>query len=236
LASLNAGVAAVWLHSSSRRGELEQGELEQGELEQGELEQGELEQGELEQGELEQGELRGHLKRGPDVGPGGGPMSGLVTAGAQRITRPPLMTIVSPVRYELDCTRRTGAAVILTSHYLADIEALCDRVMTISQGRITFNGSLAHLKGLAGNRQRVTARLSRPLDGAVLDGALLAGGALDGLGTLVEHTPATVVLEVARGRAGAVVGALERLDGVTDVSLTDPSLEETLRDLYRASP
>ncbi len=133
-------------------------------------------------------------------------------------------------------TRRAGAAVILTSHYLADIEALCDRVMTISQGRITFNGSLAELKGLAGDRQRVTARLSRPLDGAVLDSAFLTGTALDGLGTLVEHTPATVVLEVARGRAGAVVGALEQLDGVADVSLADPPLEETLRDLYRVSP
>jgi hypothetical protein len=58
----------------------------------------------------------------------------------------------------------------------------------------------------------VTARLSHPLDLS----------AFDGLGTLVEHTTATVVLEVTRGRAGAVVGALEQLDGVTDVSLADP--------------
>jgi len=41
---------------------------------------------------------------------------------------------------------------------------------------------------------------------------------------------------VTLSRAGAVVGSLELLDGVSDVSLGDPPLEETLRDLYRLTP
>ncbi len=57
----------------------------------------------------------------------------------------------------------TGAAVILTSHYLADIEALCDQVMTISHGSITFRGSLTELKDMPGDRKRVTARTTEPL-------------------------------------------------------------------------
>jgi len=120
----------------------------------------------------------------------------------------------------------TGAAVILTSHYLADIEALCDQVMTISHGSITFRGSLTELKQMAGDRKRVTARTTAPLP-------LLE---LEALGTVVEQTVGTVVLEVPRSRAGAVVGSLELLDAVSDVSLADPPLEETLRDLYRLSP
>ena len=56
---------------------------------------------------------------------------------------------------------------------------------------------------------------------------------LESLGTVVEQTPGTVVLEVPRARAGATVSALETLDAVLDVSLGDPPLEETLRDLYR---
>ena len=55
-------------------------------------------------------------------------------------------------------------------------------------------------------------------------------------GTVVEQTAGTVVLEVPRSRAGAVVGNLEMLEAVSDVSLADPPLEETLRDLYRLSP
>ena len=120
----------------------------------------------------------------------------------------------------------TGAAVILTSHYLADIEALCDQVMTISHGSITFCGSLTELKEMAGDRKRVTARTTAPL----------ALSELEALGTVVEQTAGTVVLEVARSRAGAAVGSLELLDAVSDVSLADPPLEETLRDLYRLSP
>ena len=80
----------------------------------------------------------------------------------------------------------TGAAVILTSHYLADIEALCDQVMTISHGSITFRGSLTELKDMAGDRKRVTARTTEPLP----------PDALQSLGHVVEQTPGTVVLEV----------------------------------------
>jgi ABC-2 type transport system ATP-binding protein len=127
-------------------------------------------------------------------------------------------------RFVGDYVRLTGAAVLLTSHYLADIVAMAGQVMTISHGRITFTGSLHELTTRAGDRKRVTARLNRPLP----------TDAVRGIGDVREHTPSTLVVEVARGSAGAVVGVLEGLDGVADVSLADPPLEETLRDLYAA--
>lgn len=122
--------------------------------------------------------------------------------------------------------KSTGAAVILTSHYLADIEALSDRVMTISAGSITFDGSLGELKAMAGDRKRVTAQLTSSLPATDLER----------LGRVVDHTAASVVLDVPRAGAGAAVAALELLDEVSDVSLADPPLEETLRDLYRLDP
>ena len=116
----------------------------------------------------------------------------------------------------------TGAAVILTSHYLADIEALCQEVMTISHGRLTFTGTLAELRAMAGDQQRITVRLAAPL----------AADAVVGLGDVREHTATRLVVEVPRGRAGHTLGVLERLDGVAGVTLGDPPLEETLRTLY----
>lgn len=121
---------------------------------------------------------------------------------------------------------RTGAAVILTSHYLADIMAMAHRVTTISSGRITFTGSLAQLQAMAGDRKRVTARLDRPAPVALFEG----------LGAVVIHSPGMVELEVSRAAAGRAVGALEQVEAVSDVSLADPPLEETLRELYRTSP
>jgi ABC-2 type transport system ATP-binding protein len=123
-----------------------------------------------------------------------------------------------------DYVRRTGAAVLLTSHYLADIEALSDSVMTISQGHITFIGSLHELQTVAGDEKRITVLLSQPI----------AAHAVAHLGEIREHTETSLVLQVQRGAAGEAVGVLERLPGVVDVSLTDPPLEDTLRDLYAA--
>jgi ABC-2 type transport system ATP-binding protein len=129
-------------------------------------------------------------------------------------------------QFVADYVNTTGAAVILTSHYLADIEALCDGVVTISRGAITFSGSLGQLQAMAGDHKRVTARLSTAVPAVQFDG----------LGQVLEHTPGQVVLDVPRGSAGAVVGALEQLQGVSDVSLADPPLEETLRGLYELAP
>lgn len=41
--------------------------------------------------------------------------------------------------------RRTGATIILTSHYMADVEALCSRLMVIHQGQLLYDGPLAQL-------------------------------------------------------------------------------------------
>ena len=41
--------------------------------------------------------------------------------------------------------QRHGATVLLTSHYMADVEALCRRVIVIHHGRILFDGALSSL-------------------------------------------------------------------------------------------
>ena len=41
--------------------------------------------------------------------------------------------------------RRTGATVLLTSHYMADITALCPRVLLVHQGRLFHDGPLEAL-------------------------------------------------------------------------------------------
>src|SRR6187401_2317690 len=44
-----------------------------------------------------------------------------------------------------ECNRRHGATVLLTSHYMADVVALCKRVIVIHHGRILFDGALSYL-------------------------------------------------------------------------------------------
>src|SRR5690348_3936337 len=41
--------------------------------------------------------------------------------------------------------RRTGATILLTSHYMADVTALCERIVIIHQGQLKYDGSIADL-------------------------------------------------------------------------------------------
>jgi ABC-2 type transport system ATP-binding protein len=73
----------------------------------------------------------------------------------------PLMeaTFREVIREELQSER----TVLLSSHILAEVEALCDRVSIIRAGRIVESGTLAELRHLT--RTSVTAELAAPPDG-----------------------------------------------------------------------
>jgi ABC-2 type transport system ATP-binding protein len=71
----------------------------------------------------------------------------------------PLMEAV--FRETVEEARRAGRSVLLSSHILAEVEALCDRVSIIRNGRNVESGSLADLRHLT--RTSVTAETARPL-------------------------------------------------------------------------
>jgi ABC-2 type transport system ATP-binding protein len=58
---------------------------------------------------------------------------------------------------------RTGATVLLTSHYMADVEALCQRVIVIHHGRLLFDGALADLAARFVAHKTVTVEFTDPL-------------------------------------------------------------------------
>lgn len=125
-------------------------------------------------------------------------------------------------RFVRDYVDRTEASVLLTSHYLVDVESLSDRVITIARGRLTFTGTFEDLRARAGDRKHLTVRLRTPIDPA--DAAVH--------GRVLEQTDARLVLEVDRERSGPVISELQQMAAVIDVSLADPPIEETLADLY----
>ncbi|GIG41804.1 ABC transporter ATP-binding protein [Cellulomonas phragmiteti] len=131
-------------------------------------------------------------------------------------------------RFVAEYVRRSGACVLLTSHYLADIDALCEDVLAISQGRLTYRGSLRAIQEMADDSKRVRARLAQPLQAGTL--ARLGSDV-----TVVDHSATQLVLTMPHGRAGAVVQELERVGAVTDITMGAPPLEESLSRLYRGS-
>jgi ABC-2 type transport system ATP-binding protein len=117
---------------------------------------------------------------------------------------------------------RFGATVLLTSHYMEDVAALCPRVIVIDRGQLIFDGKLDALVKQVRPDKRLRLRLSRPVD--LQD--------LEGLGTVVERDSAQVTLLVSQARMQeAVTQAMARLP-LVDLTVEDPPLEEVMQDLF----
>jgi ABC-2 type transport system ATP-binding protein len=117
---------------------------------------------------------------------------------------------------------RFGATVLLTSHYMDDVIALCPRVIVIDKGRLRFDGKLEDLTRSLRPEKSVAVRLSRPVAAAELErfGPITARGE----DRVVFQWPQ----EVLRDRIGRLMAELP----VVDLTVEDPPLEEVLRDLF----
>ena len=129
----------------------------------------------------------------------------------------PLMEEV--FRQCVDEERDNGRTVLLSSHILAEVEALCDRVSIIREGRTVETGTLAELRHL--RRTSITAELADAPDG-------LAG--LAGVHDLTVEGH-RVHCEVDTAQLDAVLGTLSRA-GVRSLVSQPPTLEELFLQHY----
>ena len=119
--------------------------------------------------------------------------------------------------------RDTGRTVLLSSHILAEVEALCDRVSIIRNGRTVETGSLSDLRHLT--RTSISAELAAPPNG-------LANH--DGVHDLsVEGN--RVRFEVDTAELGSVLAQLTAV-GVRTLSSRPPTLEELFLRHYEDEP
>ncbi|MGQ9505714.1 MAG: ABC transporter ATP-binding protein [Thermogutta sp.] len=112
--------------------------------------------------------------------------------------------------------------VILTSHYMKDVAALCRRVVVIFDGGIIYDGSLTGLVEHLGNYKIVTIRFS--------DGNIPAD--LARFGHIILREPPRVKLRVPRSDATEVIRAVLTRYLADDVSVEDPPLEELIAGLF----
>ncbi|RIV41457.1 ABC transporter ATP-binding protein [Micromonospora radicis] len=106
-----------------------------------------------------------------------------------------------------------GASVLLSSHVLAEVEALCDRVSIIREGRVVESGTLAELRHLA--RTTVTVETVRPLTGVAQLPGVHEVRTVDG----------RVRLEVEPAHLDTLLGHLVRFQ-VRALTSAPPTLEE----------
>jgi ABC-2 type transport system ATP-binding protein len=118
--------------------------------------------------------------------------------------------------------RRHGATIILTSHYMADVTALCRRVIVIDHGRILFDGPLASLAERLAPFKVIAIDLDRDADGYDFGR----------LGEVLSHDNRKVTLRVARDEAAAITGRLLGDLAVLDLTITDPPIEDVIARVF----
>lgn len=116
--------------------------------------------------------------------------------------------------------QRYGATVLLTSHYMADVQALCRRVVVIHHGKILYDGELAQL----GARFDATKTIGVTL----VDGE----GDLSAYGEVISVEDGRVTLRVSRAAAPEVAARLLRDLAVADLTIEDPPIEDVIERVF----
>jgi ABC-2 type transport system ATP-binding protein len=116
--------------------------------------------------------------------------------------------------------RRFGATVLLTSHYMADVEALCRRVIVIHHGRLLFDGELADLV------QQFTAHktIVVQLEDCRAD--------LHAYGDVVSCDEGSFTLRVPKAETARVTERLLADLPIIDLLVEDPPLEEVIESVF----
>ncbi|MEU4241084.1 ATP-binding cassette domain-containing protein [Actinoplanes sp. NPDC026619] len=117
--------------------------------------------------------------------------------------------------------------LVLTTHDLADIERLCDRLVVIDHGRVVHDGTIEALHARYGSRRSLVVDLDEPLPpGFTLPGASLTGVEADG------HR---VTFALDGASAGTAVAGLVAVASVRDLSVLEPDIEDVVARLYQAT-
>jgi ABC-2 type transport system ATP-binding protein len=112
--------------------------------------------------------------------------------------------------------------ILLTSHYMKDVAALCRRVVIINLGRIVYDGSLSGIIDRFGGQKVVSLQFT---DGQVPDD-------LARFGEILSEEAPRVKLRVDRASVPDVLANILAGHNVEDVSVEDPPLEEVIAEMF----
>jgi ABC-2 type transport system ATP-binding protein len=120
--------------------------------------------------------------------------------------------------------QRSEATVLLTSHYMADVEALCRRVIVIHHGRLLFDGDLSDLVRRFSPHKTVVVALEDP------------SADLRPYGEVVSREEERVTLLVPKADTALVTGRLLAEVAISDLTVEDPPIEDVIEQVFAQEP
>lgn len=143
------------------------------------------------------------------------------TIGLDLVAKQVFRSLISRLNEENNTT------IFLTSHDVADIEAVAERVIIINHGEVVYDGSVTALRQSALSQKLVEVHFADPTEVSVSPGV-----------EIVDSSPFSCELRVDTRVTGVsdLVAALLQRYAVVDLSVADPPLEDVIGDLYAGRP
>jgi ABC-2 type transport system ATP-binding protein len=116
--------------------------------------------------------------------------------------------------------KRTGATVLLTSHYMADVEALCKRVIVIHNGKLLFDGELSGLVDRFSAFKTI---------GVTLENGY---GSFSQYGEVLNQEAGHVILRIPREKTPEVTARILAEQPVDDLTVEDPPIEDVIEKVF----
>lgn len=127
--------------------------------------------------------------------------------------------------------QRYEATVVLTSHYMADVQALCKRVIIIHHGNVLFDGDLAVLSQKFAATKTVVVRFEQMLTATAIDVGIPD---LSRFGTVVSVADGAVSLTVSRDEVASITAQILNDHSVLDLTIEDPPIDDVIERVFAA--
>ena len=127
-------------------------------------------------------------------------------------------------QFLLKYQKEQGITVILTSHYMKDVEALCDRAIVINKGTVIHDGALAEIVDRFSQHKIIELHFASDS----------TPNGIDRYGVVLEDRPPMLKLQVEKQKVSAVLSSVLAEYSIEDVSVSERPLEDVIAELFAA--
>lgn len=118
--------------------------------------------------------------------------------------------------------KERGITVILTSHYMKDVEALCDRAIVINKGNVIHDGALAEIVDRFSQHKIVELHFA---PGSEPNG-------IDRYGVVIEDRGPMIRLQIERQKVSDTLSSILAHYDIEDISVSERPLEDVIAELF----
>lgn len=125
-------------------------------------------------------------------------------------------------RFLLKYQKEQGITVILTSHYMKDVEALCDRAIVINKGSVIHDGALAEIVDRFSQHKVIELHFATGCEPS----------GIDRFGVVIEDRGPMVQLQVEKQKVSSVLSKILTEYDIEDISVSERPLEDVIAELF----